>query len=311
MNPEIFAEWFRRQGRRVVKTDSSYWVEAGSRVFQAFPYHWIISPSQNELDDLFHQQGAIALRYSTLFNASVGAPSYHVVFTEREYPISGLPKKTRPDVRRAMERASVVRTSFERLADEGWQLRADTLQRQGRDGAESPEWWKRMCLSARDLPGFEAWAALEDGHLAATLIAFTYEDCCNALYQQSRTEYLPLGVNNALTFWFTQETLKRPGNPWIFYGLHSLDAPASVDEFKFHMRYRAKAVKQRVVFNPLVRPLVNQVSYAILRLGHEALPRNTILAKGEGMFRFHLQGKLRMHHQVIPEQLREDPGLGA
>lgn len=308
MTPEIFAKWFRRQGHRVVRTESSYWVEVGSRSFQAFPYHWLISPSQRELDQLLRDHSAICLRYSTTWQSSVGAASYHVAFTGREYAINVLPKKTRPDIRHALQRGSVERVSFQRLAEEGWKLHLDTLRRQGREGAESEAYWKGLCSSAVDLPGFEAWAAIVDGQLAASLIVFNYEDCCNALYQQSRTDYLPLGVNNALTFVFTTEMLKRPGHPWIFYGLHSLDAPESVDKFKFHMRYTAKPVRQRVVFHPLFRPFVNKASHAVLRLGRKVLPGSSTLPKAEGMFRFYLQGLMPLSRQPLPPHLKfENP----
>ena len=304
MTPEVFAEWSRRQGHRVLRTESSYWVEAGPRIFQAFPYHWLISPSQDELDHLLRDHSAIGLRYSTAWDEVSGAASYHVAFMEKEYPISMLPQKTRPDVRRVLERASVEQISFDRLASEGWQLRADTLKRQGREKAESREWWERLCQSADGLPGFEVWAVIVDDVLAATLIFFIYEDCCNALYQQSRTEYLPLGVNNALTYVFTNNILNRPGNPWIFYGLHSLDAPSSVDTFKFHMRYTAKPVRQRVVFHPWVRPLMNTASHSLLRAGLRLRPGNPTLSKAEGMLRFYLQGRLPLSKQSLPPPLQ-------
>jgi hypothetical protein len=303
MTVEIFAEWFRRQGLRVVQTESSYWVEAGPRIFQAFPYHWLICPTQEELDDLLQTHSAVGLRYSTPWDQLEGAASYHVVFTGREYSISALPKKTRPDVRKAMEKASVEPISFARMANEGWRLREETLQRQGRRNAESEAWWQRLCSSADGLPGFEAWATIVDGRLAATLIAYSYQDCCNALYQQSLTKYLPLSVNNALTFGFTIEKLKQPGNPWIFYGLHSLDAPPSVDEFKFHMRYTAKPVRQRVVFHPWLRPMFNPGSYAVIKAGLHIRPGNPVLSKVEGMLRFYLQGRLPIAQQTLPPPL--------
>jgi hypothetical protein len=79
MTPEIFAEWFRRQGHRVVRTESSYWYEASRRVYQAFPYHWMIEPGEDELHDLLTKQHAIALRYSTPLQRHLGYISYHAV----------------------------------------------------------------------------------------------------------------------------------------------------------------------------------------------------------------------------------------
>ena len=79
MNADTFAEWLRRQGHRVVRTPSSYWYDAGPRVFQAFPYHWLIEPSNREVRNLMLERGIAALRYSTPLTASSGAVSYQVV----------------------------------------------------------------------------------------------------------------------------------------------------------------------------------------------------------------------------------------
>ena len=207
MSSDIFAEWLCRLGHKIVITNSSFWVEIGPRIFQAFPYHQVIMPSQDELDILLTRHSAIGLRYSAPWNAPYGVASYHVTFTDRQYPLEVLHKKARHDVRRGIAAARIEPISFDRLASEGG-LRAETLERQGRMGAESREEWQRLCQSAKGLHGFEAWAAIVNGHLAASLIAFTSDDCCSILYQQSRTEYLPLGINNALTFVFTDEILK-------------------------------------------------------------------------------------------------------
>lgn len=37
MTPEVFAEWLRRQGHRVVRTRSPYWFDAGPRGFVEVP----------------------------------------------------------------------------------------------------------------------------------------------------------------------------------------------------------------------------------------------------------------------------------
>ncbi|GAI76210.1 unnamed protein product, partial [marine sediment metagenome] len=42
-----------------------YWYDVGPRVYQAFPYHWIIDPVKDELSQIFRKGKAIALRYST------------------------------------------------------------------------------------------------------------------------------------------------------------------------------------------------------------------------------------------------------
>ena len=156
MNADIFAEWLRRQGHRVVRTPSSYWYEAGPRVFQALPYHWLIQPLTEELRALTLGRGIAALRYSTPLNAPQGMVSYHVVLRGR-YNLETLHAQARNGVRRGLCRFQVERIAFERLAGEGWSLQASTLERQGRNRSMNQAEWQRICRAAHDLPGFEAW----------------------------------------------------------------------------------------------------------------------------------------------------------
>ncbi len=303
MSAEVFAEFLKSQGCRVIHTSSSYWCELGIKIYQSFPYHWIIEPVRDELTEILDRSGAIGIRYSTPLQIQEGSISYHVAYEKSVYPLDALHKSARYDVRKGFSYARVEPISFSRLADEGWKLREETLKRQGRKGAETREWWRKLCLGAADLPGFETWGALHDNQLVAALIAFTCDQCCSILYHQSLSDHLKFGINNALTYTFTAEALKRPSILSMFYGLHSLDAPASVDEFKFRMGYEAKPVRQRVVFHPRIEPLFNPTTYRGLRRLHEVAPVNHLLAKAEGMVRFYLQGKLPLEEQTWPEAL--------
>jgi hypothetical protein len=308
MDASIFAEWLSRQGHRVIKTASSYWYEGGPRVFQAFPYHWIIRPTEWELLELLEGRGALGLRYSTDLSSPQGFASYHVVNDCQSSNLSALAIKVRYRVRQGLRSGSVTPISLARLAKEGWEGRADTLGRQNRERAESRAWWEKLCLSAEDLPGFEAWAVIMEGQVAASILAFTCDSVCNILYQQSKTEFLRRGVNNALTFVFTSEVLKRPGIQQVFYGLHSLDAPPTVDEFKFHMGYTVRPVRQRVVFHPWISLLVNPTTHALVRQTRRLQPGSPMLAKLEGMMRFHLEGRRPLGEQPWPEALRLQKG---
>jgi hypothetical protein len=303
MNADYFSEWMRHQGYYVFRTETSYWVEIGPMVYQAFPYHWVIEPAEYELRALLKGQRAIGLRYSTPMEQDEGAYSYHVVLEKREYNLAGLPKKSRHDVEKGLSAYCFEPIPFERLADEGWELRVDTLMRQARGQVESKEWWQKMCEGAGRLAGFEAWGAIStNGQLAASLIAFTCDDCVSILYHQSRTEHLSAGVNNAMTYTFSHKTLQ--GGKWLFYGLHSLDAPSSVDAFKFRMGYIAKPVRQRVAFHPAIAPLINPLSHALLRTIQRFVPRSSSISKAEGFARFYLNGKLPLGRQPIPIALR-------
>lgn len=304
MNVDVFAEWLRRQGHTVLRTKSSYWYDQGPRVYQAFPYHWVIRPRETEIKKIFIDHQVIGLRYSTNLWNSNGTISYHVVYKEPDYNLQNLPKKARNDVKRGLFNATVEPISFGRQAIEGWELRLDTLTRQNRVAAENPEKWNRLCSGSEDLEGFESWGLIHEGRLLASLIAYISNDgTASILYQQSRTDCLKNGINNALTYGFTHEVLKRPDVKSIFYGLHSLDAPESVDEFKFRMGYTAKAVRQRVVFHPLARPIFNTTTHSILAILQKHIPGNATLAKAEGLIRFYLQGKKPLEQQSWPSIL--------
>ncbi len=305
MNAQIFAEWLRRYGHRVVRTESSYWYDAGPRVFQAFPYHWVIQPSPQELRALMLGKGIVALRYSTPITALAGCISYHAVYDKPTYSLDSLDRRSRQNVRTGLKNCGVEPISFERYAKEGWLLEKDTLDRQGRRKKQREETWNRQCMAAADLPGFEVWGALADSCLTASLLTFQMEDCSVMICQQCRRDYLNARVNNALAFVVTQTMINRPNIRSVFYALHSLDAPSGIDEFKFRMGYAAKPVRQRVVFHPWLQPFVNGFAHTVTARLLRPYQGNHTLAKAEGMLNFYLQGKRPLDAQDWPECLVE------
>ncbi len=245
----------------------------------------------------------MALRYSTPVAAPTGCISYHAIYDKPTYTLESLERRSRQNVRTGLKNCSIEPISFERCAKDGWLLEMDTLDRQGRQKKKREETWHQQCMAAADLPGFEVWGALVDGRLAASLLTFQMEDCCEMIFQQCHRDYLNARVNNALTFVVTQTMISRPSIQSIFYALHSLDAPCSVDEFKFRMGYTAKPLRQRVVFNPMLEPFTGNFLHAVTARLLRRYPSNPILAKAEGMLRFHLQGKCQLNEQDWPECL--------
>ncbi|RPH59164.1 MAG: hypothetical protein EHM81_08715 [Chloroflexi bacterium] len=165
--------------------------------------------------------------------------------------------------------------------------------------------WERLCRAAEGLPGFEAWASIVDGELAASVLTSRVDDTCYVLFAQSLRKFLNLHVNNALFYTVSCDMLAREGVSGIFFSLSSLDAPDSVDEFKFRMGFSAKAVRQRIVFNPFAQPLANRWSHDLVASLLERKPSSRTLAKAEGMLRFYLHGKFPLNEQVWPECLAE------
>jgi len=219
------------------------------------------------------------------------------------YHLDLLRSQARNAVKRGLARCDVTQVPFERVAEEGWLLQHDTLDRQGRSNTMTHEDWKRICLSAVGLDGFEAWAAVVDGNLAAALIISRIDDTFYVPYAFSHRKYLDLYVNNALFYSVSCNMLEREGINSIFFTVQSLDAPKSVDDFKFRMGLKAKAVRQRVEFNPLIEPFITRSTHKLVDRLVKRYPDMASLAKVEGMTRFYLQGKLPLNQQEWPECL--------
>lgn len=305
MNVDNFAEWLGRQGHKVIQTNSSYWVELSRGVFQAFPYHWIITPPESELVELIADQRAICLRYSTPLNSAQGMLSYHTIIGDKTYCIENLSPNARSKIRRGLKRCRVQQISIDTLAQDGWQLQRDTIERQDRTDSMNSQRWEKICDGTKGLVDFEVWAAFVDDQLAATILTAVVARVCYLLYPQSHRKYFGDYVNNALCYELTQNMLCSGRVDEIFYGLHSLDAPASVDEFKFHMGYIAKPVRQRVFFNPKLSFALNPISHQLLKVILHNFRGNSSIAKAEGMVRFYLEGKKPLAQQTWPEILAE------
>ncbi|WP_306589639.1 GNAT family N-acetyltransferase [Geothrix sp. 21YS21S-4] len=305
MNTELFAEWLRRRGHRVVRTESSHWYNAAPGVFQAFPYHWTITPSEAEVRELMLRHGGLALRYSAPFDAPRGVASYHVVVNE-PYSLDHLKPQARNGIRAGLGRFGIERISFERLATEGWALQQDTLARQERVRSMTEADWRRTCAAASGLPGFEAWAATSNGELAAALMSVRQGTVFSVPFALSHRRFLAEHVNNALFYAVSRELLQREGVEGIFYTVQSLDAPSNVDEFKFRMGLRPKLVRQCVDFNPLIRPFALPAVHRWTQRLLDRDPSNPSLAKAEGMMRFYLEGLKPLEDQVWPPRLEPE-----
>jgi len=302
MNVDIFAEWMRRQGYRVLRTESSYWYNAAPGVFQAFPYHWVITPTSTEIRNLLLRHGILAVRYSTPFEFPRGVASYHITLRE-PYSLEQLKAQARNGIKTGMSHFKIERIPFERLATEGWELQQDTLARQGRLRSMTRESWERICLAACDLPGFEVWAATSGNELAAAVIVARQQSIFSVPFALSHRRFLNEHVNNALFYSVSKELLQREGIESLFFTVQSLDAPANVDEFKFRMGLQPRLVRQCVDFNPLVRPFTTTLTHGWAKKLLQRDPSNPAFAKAEGMVRFFLEGRKPLGEQAWPERL--------
>jgi len=288
MNAENFAVFLSRQGHHIVKTESCYWYNAQPGFYFYFPYHRLVDPSEEELKKILWGERCIGMRFFTPMEC-VGKSSYLIVCSDKNYDITSVDANyARRQTRRGLENFEIRPFSFKELAEQGNQLNFDTLTRQGRDPRIlSERKWRLYCDSTKGLEGFEAWGAFTDGKLASFLMGFQMEDHFTILYQSSATEYLRLYPNNALIYTVTKLKLSSPEINAISYGPESLDAPESLDTFKFRMGYTKRPMKQRIVFNPLIRPFIGRPLYKLAQLAADIRLQSDTLRKVDGILRFY------------------------
>ena len=288
-----YADFLRALGHRVVTTASASWYDASRFFLLSAPPHRLYDPSDDELRALFRQRSCLGVRFATSLEGR-GKPSYQIVCDTREYTLDALSANVRSKVRRGLKRCTVGPVPFSMLATAGLRAHQDTLDRQGRESILSGERWSRFWAAAAMTPGFEGWGAWTDDRLAAFLVTVTFDESVEFLLARSCSDELGAYPNNALIFYVTEEMMVRRGAPEITFGLESLEPVAPLDQFKFGMGFRARPLRQRVVFHPLVRSLLRH--QRIRRAFHRWADRKGAGAvfwrKADGLLRFAEDGGL-------------------
>jgi len=263
VNTEEFAEFWRMQKCRVVRTPSCLWYSAWPFVFMSLPYHRAVVPTRSEVTRLLYRSPAAAIRYRD----PTGTDGGLFVRSDRSYDLSSLERKARNQTRRGLEQCRIEQLDFAYLANHGPRLIEESCRRQGRDpwAVTGEASWQRYCRAASQFGDFEAWGSFVNGTLVAFLVAALVEDHYSILHQSSASAALRHYPNNALAFTITQQKLRLPEIGCVSYGLKSLDPTGGLDRFKLGMGYQIRPFGERVVLNPLLKCLATGFAQRLLR----------------------------------------------
>jgi hypothetical protein len=251
-----FAEFFLRQGQRVIETKTCFWYSHRPFLYMSLPYYRAVSPSGSELARVLLGGPAAALRFPTDLDKGPNQIGI-LVCTDRDYDLGSLHKKSRTATRRGLESCKVEPFDFAYLAQHGHGLNEETFQRQGRSLQSMTEaQWRRFCEAASEMPGFEVWGAWVKGHLASFAVLAFVQGWLFFQWESSATEYLPYNPNNALTFVVTKSKLSEPRVACVCYGAESA-ITVLLDRYKLRMGYQRKVLGERIVLNPLLQPVLS------------------------------------------------------
>ena len=286
MQPEALSELFIRQGYRIFKSESCYWYNVQPGFYFNIPYHRLISPSKEELNRILRGIPCIAIRYFTPIDC-VGKSSYMIVCSDKNYDITSVDAKyARRQTRRGLENFQIRQIDFKELVNHN-SINIDTLIRQGRmRRIWTEKRWKLYCLSADGLSGLEAWGAFYENNLSAFIVAYQMDDYFEILHHSSATKYLQLYPNNALVYFLTKLKLTSKEVNHVSYGPESLDAPESLETFKFRMGFQKLPMKQVIVFHPFIRPFIKGSTLSLIQRISRTRPED-FWRKLEGILRFY------------------------
>jgi hypothetical protein len=254
---EPFSGFLASTGHRVLRGAGAYWYDASPALFLSLPAPRLLQPSRDELRALLRQQPCAGLRFPAPL-AGPGKLSYQIVCDTRGYDLESLSANARSKVRRGLRRGTVTPVPFATIAADGMAADRDTLARQGRALRLEGPAWQRFWDAAAATAGMEGWAVYTGSQMAAFLVSVQFDDSVEFLLARSRSDCLDAYPNNALLFEVAREMLGRRGLRQITFGLESLEPVGPLDQFKFGMGFRAAPLRQRVVFHPLVRAVLQR-----------------------------------------------------
>ncbi len=255
MHAAEFAAFWRMQGHRVLETKQCQWYSPQPFCFMSIPFHRVVAPSRREIAQVLLRGPSLAIRYPTPPDADSTGGLF--IVADRDYDFPSLHQKARNQTRRGLESCKVEQVGWPYLAEQGYAVNAQTLERQGRNAhSTTQERWNQYCQAAAQIPGFEAWAALVEGSLAAFMVTALVEDCFSILLQASAADYLSHNPNNALVFTVLRTKLASPEVGYVSYGLKSIEDTAGVDHFKERMGFQLRPFKEGIVIHPALKPFL-------------------------------------------------------
>jgi hypothetical protein len=282
MSPDEITSFFAAQGSTVIKTTSCSWFNDyhQNQVYQSFPMHRLISPSRDELREVFAKApGAVALRFIGPAN-SKGKESF-IWLRRGPYALEDLSPNTRSRIRRGLKRCEIKPLQFEELESKAWDAHRDTTKRHGYGEPSSLGVYSRL----DDCAAYEAWGSFVGDALAAFAVTMRVEDWAHIIVNRSATAYLGSYANNVLIFSVVSELLARDEVNVVSYGIEGLVTHDSLDRFKSSMGFTREPVRQRIVLKPLLKPLVNPLTVAPITALAELMRNNLRLQRLAGFCR--------------------------
>lgn len=250
----VFYKFYSNAGFKVYSSQSAEWCELQHRMLISIPYHHLINPTNEELDQLLKVSGAWGLRFPTGMD-NYGFLSKLEICEHYGYDLQFIQHKFRNRVAKGEQCCEIRPVCIQELKTEGYRLNLCTFERQKRnDPKANIEYWHRICDGLSKTEGVNIIGAYYKDRLASYVVILETSSMIEMIIQNSDTELLTYCPNNLLTYYVTWYYLTKRSNPVpICYGLGSLEETPSLDRYKKGMGYLMHPIKQRLYFRRGVR----------------------------------------------------------
>jgi hypothetical protein len=287
MTLEIYSEFLKAIGKRVIPDDGCLWCQVAWRFYHCFPVHQPIHPSKPQLSKLFENGQTIGVRFSTDEAIHGGKASFVYLCEKATFDLNLLSANQRSKIRRGLKHCSVRPiTDTEYFRTEGWTLHAETLKRQGRLANADRQEWDKMANCLGRFTGLEVWGAWIEEALASFVVTFQVENCVHLLTFRSSIPYLRFYPNNALIYTVVAEMLRRRQVQLVSFGEESLQTLESLDAFKTGLGFRKQPIVQKIVFNPIIAGAFNDMTKRLIGAIAKRRPESLFWKKALGVTEF-------------------------
>jgi len=274
MNFDEEAKFQRILGKRVIKTETYWWLELLEKnVYLSWPSDIPQNIKLREVVALsiLHPLSMFVL---TTKNKKLLGIEHKTYFwhASKPYNLLSLHKKARNQTRRGLENCKVTKIGWDLLTKEGMKINKSSLSRQKRKGFPNPiftneKFWAHDCKCCEKFVDIEAWGAFADNNLAAYCTIQIYNDKRARIRSaMSDTHYLNFYPNNALIFTVTENMLSKPNIEFVTYGEQSSDS--ALEHFKENMGFSKREAYKYLFFSP---------SHLIWRLARSTHMRSNIV----------------------------------
>ncbi len=267
----------------------SFWLRSEWGAFERHPVFGVEVPEAAEINRIFWKNWTLVVSYLLPADSGHPANAWLYVCADKNYELEKLGTQARRNIRRALRRFRFEYCDVETLRTNGEHIFCQTRSRVGLSDGTTQN-FKRLCDSVAKNPGYRILAAWDGEVMAAYMLAICVEDWIT-FSAYAGNDHLNSCPNEGMIFHIMQQFFRDGNGSIVSYGLSSIqdaDNVVTLDYFKKKVGFEARPVHRVFVFHPLIRPLINPISYWVVRKLAALWPRNRLLRKGLGLIAIQL-----------------------